>query len=247
MAEWIEGIIVARRAWTLHHISLRIEAGPVPFEAGQFVRVGLDVDGVRIGRPYSFVNAPHEPYVEIYFNIVPEGPLSPALAKLEVGDRLWLQRPGNGFLTLSEVPLAQDLWLLATGTAIGPFLSILKTEVPWNRFNNVVLVHGVRTHDELAYRDLINELVTQHAPILQYIPVLSRERAPGALYGRIPAQITSGALEQVCGLTIDPQSAHVMLCGNSNMIEDTSQVLFTRGLRKHRRREPGHLSTEKYH
>lgn len=89
MAEWIEGIVVERRAWTLYHISLRIDAGKVPFEAGQFVRVGLDVDGVRIGRPYSFVNAPHEPYVEIYFNIVPDGPLSTALAKLEVGDRLW--------------------------------------------------------------------------------------------------------------------------------------------------------------
>lgn len=247
MAEWTEGTVVERRAWTPRLISLRIEADMVPFEAGQFVRVGLDIDSKRIGRPYSFVNAPHEPFIEIYFNIVPEGPLSPRLANLTVGERLWLQRQANGFLVLSEVPPAQDLWLLATGTAIGPFLSILKTDAPWKRFEHVILVHGVRTPEELAYRDLITKLVEQRAPSLQYVPVLSRDIAPWALQGRIPAQIASGALEEVCELALDPQSAHVMLCGNSNMIEDASQVLYARGLRKHRRREPGHISTEKYH
>lgn len=247
MAEWTEGIVVERRVWTPRLVSLRIEADRVPFEAGQFVRVGLDIDGKRIGRPYSFVNTPHEPLVEIYFNIVPEGPLSPRLANLGVGDRLWLLRQANGFLVLSEVPPARDLWLLATGTAIGPFLSILKTATPWQRFEHVVLAHGVRTREELAYRDLIHQLVEQHASQLRYVPILSRDTAPGALQGRIPAQIASGTLEEVCELALDPQTAHVMLCGNSNMIEETSQVLHDRGLKKHRRREPGHISTEKYH
>lgn len=247
MAEWTEGIVVERRIWTPRLISLRIEADMVPFEAGQFVRVGLDIDGQRIGRPYSFVNAPHEPLVEIYFNIVPEGPLSPRLADLAAGERLWLTRQANGFLVLSEVPPARELWMLATGTAIGPFLSILKTDTPWQRFDRVVLAHGVRSREELAYRELIHQLIEEHGSQLCYVPILSRDAAPGALQGRIPAQITRGALEAVCELSLNPQTAHVMLCGNSNMIEDTSKVLHERGFRKHRRREPGHISTEKYH
>lgn len=247
MIEWIPGTIVERRAWTPRLISLRIQAERILFEAGQFVRVALDIDSQRIGRPYSFVNAPHESLVEIYFNIVPEGPLSPRLGGLAVGEQLWLQRQANGFLTLSEIPPAQHLWLLATGTALGPFLSILKTDAPWKRFARVVLVHGVRTPEELAYRDLITQLVEQYAPLLQYVPVLSRENVSWALQGRIPAQILNGALEKACELTLDPTTAHVMLCGNSGMIEDTSQILYARGLKKHRRREPGHISIEKYH
>lgn len=247
MIDWIEGTIVERRVWTPRHISLRMEADLAPFEAGQFVRVGLDIDGKREGRPYSLVNAPHEPLAEIYFNIVPEGPLSPRLASLEIGDRVWLHRRANGFLVLSEVPPAKYLWLLATGTAIGPYLSILKTDTPWQRFERVVLVHGVRTREELAYRDLMDRLVTQRRSTLRYVPVLSREVVPGMLHGRIPAQIANGALEAFCDVPLEASSAHVMLCGNSNMIEDASEVLFARGLKKHRRREPGHISTEKYH
>lgn len=247
MADWIEGIVVERRAWTPRLISLRIEADLAPFEAGQFVRVGLDIDGQRVGRPYSLVNAPHEPLAEIYFNIVPEGPLSPRLAHLRAGERLWLYRQAYGFLVLSEVPPAQHLWLLATGTAIGPYLSILKTDTPWQRFERIVLVHGVRTHEELAYGHLIDQLVEQHRSTLRYVPVLSREALPDMLHGRIPAQIVSGALESFCNVSLDHHSSHVMLCGNSNMIEDASQILYARGLKKHRRREPGHISTEKYH
>lgn len=247
MADWIEGTVVERRAWTPRLISLRIEADLAPFEAGQFVRVGLDIDGQRVGRPYSLVNAPHEPLAEIYFNIVAEGPLSPRLANLCAGERLWLHRQANGFLVLSEVPPARHLWLLATGTAIGPYLSILKTETPWQRFERIVLVHGVRTHEELTYRDLIDQLVEQRTPALRYVPVLSREALPGMLHGRIPAQILSGALESFCNVALDPHLDHVMLCGNSNMIETASQVLYARGLKKHRRRDPGQISTEKYH
>lgn len=247
MSDWIEGTVIERRLWTPRLISLRIEADLAPFEAGQFVRVGLDIDGKREGRPYSLVNAPHEPLAEIYFNIVPEGPLSPRLARLAIGERLWLHRRANGFLVLSEVPPAKHLWLLATGTAIGPYLSILKTDTPWQRFERVILVHGVRTQEELAYRELVNELVTRRSSILHYVPVLSREVVPGMLHGRIPAQISSGALEAFCDVPLNANSSHVMLCGNSNMIEDASQVLAGRGLKKHRRRDPGHLSTEKYH
>lgn len=247
MADWIEGTIAARHTWTSRLISLRIEAEVAPFEAGQFVRVGLDIDGERIGRPYSFVNAPHEALAEIYFNVVPEGPLSPRLASLAPGDKLWLHRQANGFLTLSQVPPAKVLWLMATGTAIGPFLSILKTQEPWQRFERVVLVHGVRTREELGYRDVVRRLVEEHPGTLRYVPLLSREHVPWALQGRVPHHIANGDLERFCDVPLEPDGAHIMLCGNGGMINDASNVLGARGFRKHRRREPGHISTEKYH
>ena len=126
MTDWLTGTIIERRQWTDDLFSLRFEAPLAEFKAGQFVRIALDIDGERVGRPYSLVNAPHEPFLEIYFNIVKGGPLSPRLAALEPGATLWLSNTANGFMILDEIPEARYLWLLATGTGIGPFLSILK-------------------------------------------------------------------------------------------------------------------------
>jgi ferredoxin--NADP+ reductase len=209
--------------------------------------VGLDIDGERVGRPYSFVNAPHEHPAEIYFNIVPAGPLTNRLAMLQAGDRLWVDQTPNGMLTLDELPQAAHLWMLATGTAIGPFLSMLKTDEPWQRFEQVVLVHGVRTPAELAYAWTIAQLQQAHATRMHFIPIVSREHISGALYGRIPGAIDSGQLEACAGLELSPDDSHVMLCGNKGMIDDTRRVLSERGMRKHRRREPGHISTESYY
>ena len=100
-----------------------------------------------LGRPYSFVNPPGAPPHEFYFNVVPDGPLSPRLAVLERGDPVWLLPNANGFFTIGEVPAAEVLWCLSTGTGIGPFLSILRTDEPWEKFGRVVLVHAVRIAD----------------------------------------------------------------------------------------------------
>ena len=116
-------------------VHLAIEADAPAFTAGQFIRVGIDLEDGRVGRPYSLVNPPNERHLEIFFNVVPEGPLSSRLAALEPGDSLWLTDAANGFLTLDEVPdNARDLWMLATGTGVGPFLSMLQTGQPWQRF-----------------------------------------------------------------------------------------------------------------
>ncbi len=247
MQRWVEGLVVEKVRWSKGLYSVRFEAPVETFAAGQFTKVALDLDGERIGRPYSFVNAPHERPVEIYFNTIPEGPLSNHLAALEPGDRLWVSPKANGLLTLSETPEAEHLWLISTGTALGPFLSILKTEEPWRRFRRVVLVHAVRYAGDLSYQDSIAELIESHRGQLSFVPVVSRELAEGTLRGRIPALILDGALERRAGIPLAAESSHVMLCGNSEMIADTLHVLGQRGMRRHRRREPGHISTEKYH
>jgi len=96
---------------------------------------------------------------------------------------------------LSEVPDAQTLWLLSTGTGLAPFLSILRTDAPWRRFREVVLVHAVRHARELVYRDMISRLQEQRGSALRYVTFVSREAAPASLAGRIPTAIGDGRLE----------------------------------------------------
>src|SRR5205809_1512618 len=156
--QWLEAKVLENRHWTDALFSLRVEGPGLQFEAGQFVRLALDIDGERIARPFSFVNPPADPVHEFYGIVVPGGPLSPTLARLQPSDTLYLAPNPAGFLVLSEVPDAETLWLISTGTGIAPFLSILRTEAPWRRFRNVVLVHAVRNAKELVYRDLILEI-----------------------------------------------------------------------------------------
>ncbi len=247
MTDWLQGTIIERRQWTDDLFSLRFEAPLAEFKAGQFVRIAMDIDGERVGRPYSLVNAPHEPLLEIYFNIVKGGPLSPRLAALEPGDTLWLSNTANGFMILDEIPEARYLWLLATGTGIGPFLSMLKTDAPWSRFERIVLGHSVQYASELTYRELIESLRTTHGEQLHYVPLVTREAVSGALSQRIPTTIASGELEAQAGTPLAAESSHVVLCGNSAMITDVTEELAKRDMRRHRRREPGHITTEKYH
>lgn len=248
MSDWVAGTLVSKRQWNETHYSLQIDAEIGAFQAGQFVRVGLDVDGKRVARPYSFVNSPRDSTVEIFFNIIPAGPLSGRLAKLDPGDRVWLAAKSGGIMTLDRVPdEVRDLWLLATGTAVGPFLSMLKTEEVWQRFDKVVLAYAVRYRADLAYQDAIAGLAERHAGRFVYVPYVSREETDFAVRGRIPATLADGSLERRVGLTLAPSRSHVMLCGNSEMIRDATDTLAQRGLRRHLHREPGHISTEKYH
>jgi ferredoxin--NADP+ reductase len=241
MTKWLQGRVVENRHWTEALFTLRVEGAPLEFEAGQFVRIALDIDGERLARPFSMVNAPGEARLEFYGVVVPQGPLSPRLARLQAGDALFVAPNPAGFLVLSEVPAAQTLWLLSTGTGIAPFVSMVRAGTPWPRFENVVLVHAVRHARELVYRDEV-----QRDPRIRYVPVVSREDSPGALRGRIPALVRDGALEARAGLALVPDTAQVMLCGNPDMLKDTTAVLAERGLRKNRRRMPGHITLESF-
>jgi len=244
MSKWLEGRVIDNRHWTEALFSLRVAAPRLPFEAGQFVKLALDVDGERVARPFSFVNAPDDPVLEFFGVTVPEGPLSPRLARLAAGDTLYVAPNPSGFLVLSEVPDAQTLWLLATGTGLAPFLSILRTETPWRRYANVVLVHAARFARELVYRDTIDALARARGTRFRYVTFVSREPAQGALAGRIPAAIGDGRLEQAAAAELSASSSQVMLCGNPDMLKDAGAALAARGMKKHRRRSPGQITAE---
>ena len=244
MSTWLEGRVSENRQWTEALFSLKVAGAPLRFEAGQFVRIALDIGGERVARPFSFVNPPHDPLHEFYGIVVPQGPLSPRLAGLRAGEKLYLASNPAGFLVLAELPDAQTLWLMSTGTGIAPFLSILRTEAPWRRFANVVLVHAVRHAKELVYQEIIQPLVIDKG--LHYVTFVSREAAAGSLAGRIPAAVRDGRLEKAAGLALSGQTSQVMLCGNPDMLKDTTAALIERGMRKHRRRAPGHISVESF-
>jgi ferredoxin/flavodoxin---NADP+ reductase len=243
---WSEGRVREVYRWTDTLYSIRINADVQPFTAGQFTKLGLVIDGELVSRPYSYVNAPHEDALEFYFVTVPQGPLTNRMVALSPGDPVEVMRKAAGFLTLNEIPAARHLWLLSTGTAIGPFLSILKTPQPWKRFERIVLVHAVRHADELSFADTIQRLQTSYPEQFQFIPVVSREATTFALQARIPALIEDGRLEQRAGLEIAADRSQVMICGNPDMVKATSTALEERGLERNRRRSPGHVTVENY-
>ena len=245
--DWLSGKVVEKTQWNERLFSLRIQADFNDFLPGQFVRVALDIDGERVARPYSLVNTPEDNLLEIYFNIVPEGPLSPKLAELGVGDEIFVTSKANGFLTVDEVPECKHLWLFATGTGVGPFLSILKNQTTWQRFEKIVLAYSVRDSSELTYREQIADIEEKHVEQFVFVPVITREKVDGTVNQRISVSLEDGSLEDRTGITINQTDSHIMMCGNSAMISDVTERLEERGLRKHRRREPGHITTEKYH
>lgn len=248
--------IVGRTDHTATLFSLQFDAAIDPFIAGQFCRLGLVLPAADVAtnedivmRAYSLVNAPDERPHEIVLSQVDAamgGVLTPHLHALKVGDTLCVSPRVNGYFSMPEVPDADVLWALSTGTAIGPFLSILKTDAPWQKFRRVVLVHAVRHAAELCYRDQIALIAAAHPSRLIYIPFVSREVFLGAIQGRIPAAIVNGQLEARAGVTLSADTAHCMLCGNPDMVRDTMAVLQARGLRKHRPKHPGHITVEAY-
>lgn len=239
---WRDTKIVARTDWSDDLWTLRLDAR-CDFEPGQWVNLGLDVDGELVKRPYSLASAPGAP-AEVYLVEVEGGALTPRLHTLSIGDVLRIDDSAQGFFTTAYVPDAEVLWLMATGTGLGPFMSMLRSGQLWSRFPRVVVVHGARRVADLGYRDELERL-TESRP-LAYVPMVTRERHEETLHGRITENIERGWLEKAAGVQISPETAHVMLCGNPDMIGDAMSLLAERGLRRHRTRKPGHITIEKY-
>ncbi len=137
------------------------------------------------------------------------------------------------------------MWLLSTGTALGPFLSILKTDDAWQRFKKIVLVHAVRLAKELSYRETIAGFKI-HGDQFCYMPFVSREDTDFAIKGRVPGAIENGELEVRAGAAITAEKSQVMICGNPDMVRDTRAILEARGLKLNKRKEPGQISVENY-
>ena len=242
---WSTGRILERRQWAPGLVTIRLDADVDHFEPGQFLNVGLRIGGELVFRAYSVASPPGQP-IEFYLAEVTGGELTPVLFSLREGDEVEVERHPQGFFTLKYVPDASELWLVATGTGLGPFLSILRSEEISRRFPRVGVVHGVRECAHLSYRDELAELSAAHAGRLSYVPVVSREpAAPGVVHGRITTTLEEGSLECYVGHSL-AESSHLMLCGNPAMVEELTKLLEARGLRKHRQRKPGHITIEKY-
>jgi len=222
------------------------------FTAGQIARLGVrKPSGCIVWRAYSMVSAPHDEFLDFFSIVVPDGEFTSELSRLEVGDELLVDKQAFGFLTLDRFPDGRDLWLLATGTGIAPFLSILQDFEAWQRFERIILVYSVREARELAYQQLIAELPQRDyleglGEKLLYLPVVTRERVSGALHGRITTLIENGELERAADLQLTPEHSRIMLCGNPQMIEDTRAVLKARDLNLAMTRRPGQVAVENY-
>lgn len=245
--------ILAIRRWTDKLFSLRTTRSPgFRFEPGQFVRIGIaSGTGGTIWRPYSMVSANHDEHLEFFSIIVPEGAFSTRLARAVAGDTLHVEKQSYGFLTTGRFVGGKDLWLLASGTGLAPFLSILRDPEVWEKYENLVLAYSVREIGELAYREEIaalatDELFAPHGHKLRFAPIVTRQQVPGMLDRRLTELLRNGGLEGHVGLPIDAERARILICGNPQMLDDVREQLQLRGLRPDRSREPGHFASENY-
>ncbi|SDG53295.1 ferredoxin--NADP+ reductase [Pseudomonas benzenivorans] len=239
--------------WSPSLFSLRCSRDPgFRFRAGQFARLGVQkADGSLVWRAYSMVSAPHDEFLEFFSIVVPGGEFTSELSRLKAGDSLLVDKQAYGFLTLERFVDGRDLWLLASGTGLAPFLSILQDFEAWQRFARIVLVYSARTASELAYQPMIRgfrqlQHLAEYADQLTYLPLVTREQAPGCLHGRITSLLSSGELERAAGLTLSPEHSRLMLCGNPQMIEDTRTLLKQRDLQLSLTRRPGQVAVENY-
>lgn len=248
MAQWLDGTVLNRKDWNDHLFSLEVDCPAFDrFIPGQFVKVGIEqADGKILSRPYSLVNAPHQTHLEILAVPVEEGSLSPKLHELATGNSIKIMSPATGFLTLSEVPDGESLWCLATGTGVGPFVSIFRQGEVWEQYKNVVLLYAARYENDLAYRDELLALAANKKEQFRLVTVVSRESHPEGFEGRIPTLLAEGAIQERLDLPISADASQIMLCGNPAMIQDALVVLENMGLKKHLRRSPGQITLERY-
>lgn len=247
MTEWVTGNVVQIKHWTDNLFSLIVHAPIAPFTAGQFTKLKMEIKGEKIQRAYSYVNAPKNNNLEFYLVTVSEGKLSLPLNALQTGDSLMVTKEATGFFVLNKIPSCIHLWMLATGTALGPYLSILEQGDGLERFQKIILVHATRFAQDLSYLPQMLDLQQRYKGKLSIQTVVSREKAPGSLTGRIPALIADGSLEAAVDLPLDAKNSHVMLCGNPQMVYDTQKILENnRGMRKHFTNKPGHTTNERY-
>ncbi|MGB2078519.1 MAG: ferredoxin--NADP reductase [Vibrio sp.] len=255
---FIQGEVLTIKHWSSKVFSLTVAVDEFHFTAGQFTKLGLlNHEGKVIRRAYSMVNAPQisgPQLLEFLIIRIDDGLLSPPLHQLQSGDAIYVGQTATGFMTLDELPEKVDhLWLLSTGTAIGPFLSLIESILSGAPFagESINLVHAVRTKAELVYQERILKWVHQSPIPIHYMPIVSREpitphEAPyPILDGRIPARLADGSLAKAAGITLTPDS-FFYICGNPAMVKDTAAQLSELGYSKHLRRKPGQFSSENY-
>jgi ferredoxin--NADP+ reductase len=231
------------------------------FKAGQFARLGvkntlnLPNEPDTIWRAYSMVSSPFDEHMEFFSIVVPNGAFTSHLSQLELGSSIYIDKTNFGFLTTARFESGKDLWLLASGTGLAPFLSILHDPDTWEQFENIVLVHSARSSQELVYQEMIQEF-TQH-PLLSelvshiqkrffYVPVVTREKKLACLSERITTLLEQSTLTEVTGLPMSLERSRFMICGNPDMVTDIRNVLKQKGYSPARRITPGEIAVENY-
>jgi ferredoxin--NADP+ reductase len=245
---WLDTAILHVRSWALRLWSVRV-ACPAGFryQPGHYARLGLaDEVGNTLWRPYSMVSAPAETVLEFLVTLIPSGALTPRFASLCEGDTLRLAPEAYGFFLAESLAPAEALWMLATGSGVGPYLSMLREGSVFRRFARIALVHSVRTPDELAYAGELQALATREPLRFRYQPVLTRSHALGALGVRIPQLLVSGELARHCGMPDDSRHSRFMVCGNPAFTTEMRALLALRGFEACRRGVPGSMLFEKY-
>ncbi|MCD6250771.1 MAG: ferredoxin--NADP reductase [Psychrobacter sp.] len=268
--------VLSKTTWTPNLFSFTVSRpDSFKFTAGQFVRLGVNPSQLQyykqqdvseatdetfeaalnedIFRAYSIVSSPFDEVLEFFSIVIPDGAFTSQLQHLQVGDELLLNTLPFGFLTLAryQKPLPKDLWLLATGTGLAPFLSMLQDLKTWEDYEHIVLAYSARSTAELAYIEKIERLQEDFGSLadnpakLIFIPIVTREPVKGALSERLPKLLLDGTLQERVGIALDVDSTHVMLCGNPDMVEDTKEALKTLGLVMNRRGE-GNIAVENY-
>lgn len=243
--KWTQGIVQRKHVWANGLFTLEVKAPDVKsFTAGQFLQLGLEQADGHLHRPYS-VASPHGEVLDFFIVLVEDGALTPHLWKLEEGDRLDVSERAAGSFTLAHCPDAKDLWLVATGTGLAPYIAMLRTPEPWERFEHIAVVHGVRYTSDLAYIEELRAHEAAHPERFKYVPMVSREDFPGALRGRITHSIPNGKLEEVAQQPFSTDSC-IMMCGNPDMLNEAEAIFLERGIHRHKRKDPGQIVVERY-
>ena len=229
------------RVLSVHHWTDRLftftttrDAG-LRFSNGHFTMIGLRVEGKPLLRAYSIVSANYEEHLEFLSIKVPDGPLTSRLQHVQPGDAIVVGRKPTGTLLIDHLTPGKRLYMMSTGTGLAPFMSIVRDPATYERFEEVILVHGVREVDELAYHDLLVEHLPQHEFLgdmvraqLRYYPTVTRE--PYRNMGRITELVETGKLFSDLGVPpLDAADDRVMICGSPSMLRDLKHVLEARG------------------
>ena len=221
------------------------------FENGQFVMIGLEVDGKPLLRAYSIASANWEEQLEFFSIKVQDGPLTSRLQHLQVGDTLLVSRKPTGSLIMDNLKPGKNLYLLSTGTGLAPFMSVVRDPEFYEAFDKVILTHGVRWKNELGYFEHITEDLPEDEHFgelvrdkLIYYPTVTREDFQQQ--GRLTDLIESGKLFEDIGLPpFDPEHDRIMICGSPSMLKDLVEILDKRGFVEGTSHAPGDYVIER--
>jgi ferredoxin--NADP+ reductase len=221
------------------------------FSNGHFTMIGLRVNDKPLLRAYSIVSANYEEHLEFLSIKVPDGPLTSRLQHIKVGDTIIVGRKPTGTLLIGYLLPGKRLYLLSTGTGLAPFMSIVRDPETYEKFEQVILVHGVRQKDELAYYDLLVEHLPAHEFLgdlvtsqLRYYPTVTREAYRNM--GRVTDLMTSGKMFDDLQLpALNPAEDRVMICGSPGMLKDLKNLLEARGFNEGNTSKPGDFVIER--